>query len=537
MAKLLLGKPSRSRRVGRIGLTRSRRVAIGTMPVRLIPLFLLFFSLSCKKGFKNYYDDDSPKGGFLYNKLKADPGFSIFTAGLERADLVQFINEGGLYTVFAPTDEAFSKFLTGNGYASIDDVPMDKLFKILSFHIVNNMWYYYDLRTRFATYQQRLYLTRNKKFVYIDVTVADMIKINGVPVINELRDIDAANGVIHGIGTVLVPLPNLEEVFTGDEQLRNSTFYRLMQVTADSAYDRFNSYDRDRDGRMDSVFYKTYPLLSYVYTSIEYRTNTAPANQGGDPLSTTVVMPSNQALDALIAPAIARIDNSVVDKIAALSPSFAEQVLECYFIGDSSITSTELINRPRQLRTVNNIIVPATPDGWFLRKDIPASNGTIHVINTIFGISPGMRSAMGQATMEPELSTFMAAVQAAGLMDQLATITRTGTYLAPTNAAFIEAGLDVKKKTLNGALLTATQFSNLVRHHIINENLAPAGLTGVKNTDLGGVQQLTFSNGGTTVTSAGGVVATVTLPEISKGPGTPAVGYVYKVNKLLLPRP
>jgi uncharacterized surface protein with fasciclin (FAS1) repeats len=527
MAKMLLGKPS-------------RHIGIGGSPVRLFPLFpllLLFFSISCKKGFKDYYSDTSPKGGFLYNKIKSEPNFTTFTKGLERADLVQFIGQGGLYTVFAPTDEAFSKFLSNNGYASIDDVPIDKLFKILSFHIVNNMWYYYDLKVRFATYQQRLYLTRNKKFVNIDVTVADMIKINGIPVINDLRDIDAENGVIHGIGEVLIPLPNLEEALQADPQLATSTFYRLMQLTADSAFDRFNSYDKDRDGRMDSVFYKTYPLLSNVYTSIEYRQNTTPANQGGDPLSTTFLIPSNQVLDAFIAPAIARIGNSVEDKIAALSPSYAEAVLESYFIGDTVVTAKELITRPRVLRSVNSELIPALPDNLFLRKDIPASNGTIQVINTTFPTSPALKSAMGQAMLDPELSTFMAAVQAAGLMGSLATTTRTGTYLAPTNAAFTEIGLDVKKRTLNGALLTTTQFSNIVRHHIINENLATAGLTGTKNSDLGSTQPLVFTNSGATVTSAGGVVATVVQPEVSKGPGTPPVGYVYKVNKVLLPKP
>jgi uncharacterized surface protein with fasciclin (FAS1) repeats len=530
MAKLLLGKPSRH--VG----TGARPLLF---PVRIFPLFLFFFtfSISCKKGFDEYYEDKSPKGGFLFTKIKADPNFSVFASGLERADLVQFISEGGLYTVFAPTNDAFSKFLSNNGYASIDDVPMDRLFKILSFHIVNNLWYYYDLRARYNTFRQKLYLTRNKKFVNIDVTVADMIKVNGVPVINELRDIDAANGVIHGIGEVLEPLPNLEEVLRTDPQLATSTFYRLMQLTADSAFDRFNSYDRDRDGRMDSVFFKTYPLLSNVYTSIEYRQNTAPANQGGDPLFTTFLIPSNQVLDAVIAPALARIDNSVPDKIAALSPSYAEAILESYFIGDTSLTSNQVINRTWILRGVNSEIVPALPDNQFAKKDIIASNGTIHLINTSFPIPPALKSAIGQAMLDPELSTFMAAVQAVGLMGNLATTTRTGTYLAPTNAAFAEAGLDVKKRTLNGALLTATQFSNLVRHHIINENLTTAGLTGIKNTDLGNNQQLVFSNSGTTVTSAAGVVATVTQPEISKGPGTPPVGYVYKVNKVLLPRP
>ena len=523
MAKMLLGK---SRRVG-AGLLR--------LPVQFIPLLLLTFTFSCKKGFNDYYGDKNPKGGYLYEKIKSEPVFSIFSKGLERADLGQFIGQGGLYTVFAPTDEAFSKFLNNNGYASIDEVPIDKLFKILSFHIVNNMWYYYDLKVRFAAYQQRLYLTRNKKFVNIDVTVSDSIKVNGAPVINELRDIDAANGVIHGIGAVLVPLPNLEEVLQSDPQLKTSTFFRLMQLTADSAYDRFNSYDRDRDGHMDSVFYKTYPLLNNVYTSIEYRQNTAPANQGGDPLFTTLMIPSNRALDLVIAPALARIDNSVTDKIAALSPSYAEAVLESYFIADTIVTSSELINRTRILRSVNGEIVPALPNNYFLRKDLIASNGTIHVIDAaIFG-TPVLTSAMGQAMLDPELSTFMAAVQAAGLMSSLSANTRTGTFLAPTNAAFADAGFDVKKKTLNGALLTTTQFTNIVRHHIINENLTTAGLAGTKNSDLGSAQPLVFSNSGKTVMSAAGVIATVTQPEVSKGPGSPAVGYVYKIDKVLLP--
>jgi uncharacterized surface protein with fasciclin (FAS1) repeats len=524
MANMLLGE------LRRAGAKRPR------IPILSIPLFLLFVFISCKKGFDDYYSDKSPKGGFLYTKLKAEPDFSIFTKGLERADLVQFISEGGLYTVFAPTDEAFTKYLSSNGYASIDDVPADKLFRMLSFHIVNNMWYYYDLKVRYATYQQRLYLTRNKKFVNIDVTANDSIKINSVPVVNSLRDIDAGNGVIHGINSVLVPLPNLEEVLQADPDLRNSTFFKLMQLTADSAFDRFNSYDRDRDGRMDSVFYKTYPLLSNVYTSIEFRQNTAPYNQGGDPLSTTLVIPSNQHLDAVIAPALARIDNSVADKIAALSPSYAEAVLESYFVSDTIVTSKEFVNRTRTIRSVNGVTVPAITENQYIRKDIIASNGTIHILNDTFPIPTVLLSAMGQAMLDPELSTFMAAVQGASLMQALTLVSRTGTFFAPTNAAFLEIGLDVKKKTLNGALLTATQFNNIVRHHIINENLTQAGLTGTKNTDLGGAQTLFFSNSGTTVTSAAGVVATITQPEVSKGPGTPAVGYVYKVNKVLLPR-
>lgn len=506
-----------------------------------LSLFLLVSAISCKKGFKDYYSDRSPKGGYLFEKIKSNSSFSSFAEGLERANLVQFLDEGGLYTVFAPTNEAFTAFLSARGYSSVSAVPADELFKILSYHIVNNMWYYYDLKVRFASYRQVQYLTRNKKFVNIDVTTPDLIKINTVPVINTLRDIDAENGVIHGIGQVLIPLPNLEEVFQADPELRNSTFYRLMQVVKDSTYDRFNSYDKNRDGIIDSVFYKTYPLLNGVFTSIEYRQNTAPESQGGDPLFTTVLLPSNAVLDLYLAPALAKIDPAVTDKIAALSPSYVEAVLESYFIADSAVKAAQLIARPVPLRSVNGELVPPLADNQFLRKDIIASNGIIQVINTTFPNSPALRSAIGLVMTEPDLSTFFAAIQRAGLMSNWAVPTRTGTFFAPTNAAFTAIGLDVKKGTLNGALLTSTQFSNIVRHHLINENLTQAALTGpatlTKNSDLGGVQQLVFTNNGVTLTSAAGSVATVTYPAAAIGPGSPSVGYVYKVDQVLIPRP
>lgn len=506
-------------------------------------LFLLLLSalfMGCSKGFKDYYNEENTKGGFLYDRIKAKPEFSVFAQGLERANLVQFLGQGGLYTVFAPTNDAFTKYLSANGYSSIDAVPVDRLFKILSFHIVNNMWYYYDLRVRYASFRQQLYLTRNKKFVNIDVTTPDVIKVNDVPVISTLRDIDADNGVIHGIGDVLVPLPNLEEMLQADPQLSNSTFYKLMQVVKDSTFDRFNSYDRDRDGRMDSVFYKTYPLLNSVFTSIEFKQNTTPASQGGDPVFTTLLIPSDAALNAVIAPALAKIDPSVPDKIAALSPSYVEALLESYFIADTAMTAAQLVTRTGTLRSVNGEIIPALTDAQFVRKDIRTSNGIIHIINTTFPNTPTsvFNSALGKLYTEPEYFTFLAAIQKAGLMSTWNVTTRTGTYFAPTNAAFAAIALDVQKLTLNGALLTTTQFNNIVRNHLINENLTKTNLTGTpsvsKNSDA--AQALVFTNAGVTVTTAAGVVANVTYPEITKGPGTPTIGYVYKVDQVLLPK-
>jgi uncharacterized surface protein with fasciclin (FAS1) repeats len=502
-------------------------------------LLLLVFSLGpgCKKGFKDYYDNTGSSSQSVYDKLKLDSNFSIFAQGLENVGLVQYINSGGLYTIFVPTNTAFKQYFAARGYASINDVPKDTLFRILNFHIVNNLWYYYSLQQRYASYNQVLYLTRGKKFVSIDVTARDTLKINGVPVINSLRDISSDNGVIHGIGTVLQPLNNLEQVFQLSPQLAGSTFYRLMQVLADSSYDRFNSYDKNGDGRIDSVFYKTYPLATNVFTSIEFRQNTTTTDQGGDPVFTTILMPADDSLNAFIAPALAKIDPAVTNKIAALSPTYVQAAIGSYFLYDTLglYSASKLINKPAGINyyATNGELVPALTAGQFLQTDMPASNGVIHILNRNFPQSDRLRSALGQASMDTSLYTFMAAMQNAGLMTANEMTSTVATFFAPTNAAFRAAGFDVKKMTLNGIVLTLTQFQNILKNHLINLNLATAAsLTGSIATNFGNGNTLTFSNSGTVVTTNTGVVANVTLPYAAKGPSN---GYVYKVDQILIP--
>lgn len=504
-----------------------------------ILLFLLVLSLGpgCKKGFKDYYSNTGPSSVSVYDKLKLDSNFSIFAQGLDNVGLVQFINSGGLYTVFAPTNNAFRQYFAVKGYKSISDVPKDTLFRVLNFHIVNNLWYYYSLQQRYASYKQVLYLTRGNKFVSIDVTGADTLKINGVPVIKSLRDISSDNGVIHGIGTVLQPLNNLEQVLRLNPQFAGSTFYRLMQVLADSSYDRFNSYDKNGDGRVDSSFYKTYTLISNVNTSIEYRQNTTITDQGGDPVFTTILMPIDDSLNAFIAPAIAKIDPAVTDKIAALSPTYVQAAIGSYFLYDtlSVYSSSKLINKPAGVNyyATNGELLPSLTAGQFVMADVPASNGVIHVINRNFPQSDRLKSALGQASMDTSLSMFMAAMQSAGLMSANEVTSMVATFFAPTNAAFRAARLDVKKMTLNGVLLTSSQFQNIFKNHIINQNLSTAAsLTGSIATNFANGNTLTFSGSGTIVTTNTGVVANVTLPYVAKGPSN---GYVYRVDQILVP--
>lgn len=484
----------------------------------------------CKTGYDEYWPKDNPKTGFIYDKVKNNPNFSIFAAGLERAGLVKFVNLSGLYTVFAPTNEAFQEFFRSKGYNTINDVPVNDLFSILSFHIANNMWYYYDFQTRYTASQKTSYLTRNNKFVQIDVSSAGVFTVNGIPVLNNLRDIDAENGVIHGIGHVLIPLSNIEQAFIGDQELANSTFYKLMQVLGAKQYDRFNSYDVDNDGKIDSVFNKTYPLLQNVHTSIEYITNTAPESQGGDPVFTTFLVPTNTAIDVILAPILP----NFAGDLKKLPRSYVEALLESYFIKDRKVFAAELVTRPTELRSINDEVVPSITPDRLIRKDVEGSNGVIHTIDVVFPASDRLKSAIGTIMTNPELTDFVEAIQGMDLLTAYAVTTKAATFMAPTNAAFLAAGFDVRKKTLNGVQLTNAQFTNIIKHHIMSSNFARNALTGSKTTDFAS-NPIVFSatSNGISVTSSGGKVATVG-DEFRAAVGV-TNGYVYKIETVLIP--
>lgn len=524
-----------------INFSRLKVYAIRSLLVLCI--FSLVFIVGCKKRFDEYYSDTGTSAASVYDKLLQDTSFSMFAEGLDRVGLVKQISSGGLYTVFAPVNNALRSYLASKGYASIKDVPVDTLYPILNFHITNNGWYFYDLQQRFKTYGQKLFLTRGGKFLSIDVTAPDTLKVNDVIVIKSLRDISSNNAVIHGIGTVLIPRVNLEQLLAGDSYFKNSTFYKMMQVVADSSFDRLNSYDRNGDSNIDSVFYKTYSLLTNVFTSIEFKQNTTATDQGGTPVFTNILMPIDDSLNAFIAPALNRISNTVTNKIAALSPTYVQAVLLPYFIADTAVgyTTTRFINKPAgtNFLSVNGQTIPTLTSANFVRGDVISSNGMVHLINRNFPQSDRLVSVIGQASMDSDLSMFMEAMQKSGVFATYATASKAATLFAPTNAAFIAENFDVKKMTLNGVQLTTTQFQNIIKNHIIDgTNLATnAAVTGTFTTLYANTNNLIFTNSGATatVTTNLGTVANVTLPFAYKC-ATTANGYIYKVDKLLIPR-
>lgn len=63
--------------------------------------------------------------------------FSIFLEGAEIAGFTNMLKGRSIMTVMAPDDEAFQAYLSKKGYASIKDMPVEEVKKLIGFHLVD----------------------------------------------------------------------------------------------------------------------------------------------------------------------------------------------------------------------------------------------------------------------------------------------------------------------------------------------------------------------------------------------------------------
>jgi len=66
------------------------------------------------------------------------PEFSVFLQAINRLPGLALVLDNPLIqvTVFAPENDAFNAFLSANGFASVDEVPLDVLNQLLSYHVL-----------------------------------------------------------------------------------------------------------------------------------------------------------------------------------------------------------------------------------------------------------------------------------------------------------------------------------------------------------------------------------------------------------------
>jgi transforming growth factor-beta-induced protein len=127
----------------------------------------------------------------------AAPDLSVLTRAVVRAGLAETLAGPGPFTVFAPTNAAFSALLAQLGLASIEDVPIDTLTAVLLDHVVAGELDAVDVLER-AQADRRAQTLGGLRLNFS----TDPLGVNGAGI--DGLDVEGRNGTVHVIDTVLL---------------------------------------------------------------------------------------------------------------------------------------------------------------------------------------------------------------------------------------------------------------------------------------------------------------------------------------------
>ena len=123
----------------------------------------------------------------------AAANFATLSNAIKAAGLVDTLKSAGPFTVFAPTDAAFKKLAPGVIEALLKDQA--KLRAILEYHVVMGKIMAKDVASSDTKTVQGSSLKVSN--------VAGAVTVDDAKVVQS--DLEASNGVIHGIDTIVMP--------------------------------------------------------------------------------------------------------------------------------------------------------------------------------------------------------------------------------------------------------------------------------------------------------------------------------------------
>ena len=137
------------------------------------------------------------------------PSLSILVDALTMfPDLVDALSLDGNYTVFAPTNDAFTALLGVIGQSSLDDVPEDVIERLLKYHVISSAAL---MSVDLTDGQMAATLLSDDDKVTVGISGSD-VTINGANV--TVANVEASNGIVHIVDAVLVPSLELSIVNT-----------------------------------------------------------------------------------------------------------------------------------------------------------------------------------------------------------------------------------------------------------------------------------------------------------------------------------
>lgn len=107
----------------------------------LIALLVILFFGCKKEDLTGKYARPTWLAGKLYTQIMTKPELSTFAELIKIAGYDTIIDVSGSYTVFAPSNEAFTAYFKDNpNFKSVTDMPKAEVTKLVKYHIVQNPW-------------------------------------------------------------------------------------------------------------------------------------------------------------------------------------------------------------------------------------------------------------------------------------------------------------------------------------------------------------------------------------------------------------
>ena len=372
--------------------------------------------------------EDSP--GNIVEIAQESGSFETLITALEAAGLdATLSDEDSEVTVFAPTDEAFAALPEGTLDALLADTDM--LTDVLLYHVIADNIVGSDTALSLAGSTQ---LMANEAKLAITVR-GDALYLNESIVID--TDIEASNGVIHVIDAVLTPVSIGEpEGSIVDIALANPDLTTL--VAALQAAD----------------------LVATL------------ADESAD---FTVFAPTDEAF--------AQLGEEAINALLGDTDALTDILLYHVIVGSrvDSVDATALFGEMVAMANEATVAIDIRDGALFINdseviiRDVPATNGIIHVIDTV--LLPDSDSTAGSpgtiveiAAADPQFSTLVTALEAADLVSTLADEAAIFTVFAPTNDAFAALG----DETINSLLADIPTLTNILTYHVIGDQAVDA---------------------------------------------------------------
>ncbi|TXN36231.1 fasciclin [Flagellimonas hymeniacidonis] len=443
----------------------------------------------------------------------------------EESDLIGALSGNGPFTVFAPTNDAFTALLSGlDGFESLEDfdTPEEKalLATILKYHVVSGIA---AASTDLSDGQTITTLQGEDVTISLDggVFVSDVTDIDAEVVI---PNVNASNGIVHVINKVLLPQEIIDALNGGEE---GKTLVEIVVETEalsllEAAVIKAGLVDTlNSEGPFtvfaptDDAFVALLDILGDDYTSLEdFNTDEE------------LALLTNILLYHVVPAKVLEADLAAGDVPTAFTGNSIAVIEKDggFVIGDASD-------------------VDATITG----TDIMASNGVAHTINKVllpqaaldFVAQLQLKNIVEIAIETEDLSLLVEALQTAnaGLVE---TLSGSGpfTVFAPTNAAFVEL-LGILGDNYNSLADFDTQeeidlLIAILTYHVVPDIAAlSTDLSDGQHipTVLGDNLGINIKNGNVHVVDATDTNATVVLPNVEASNGV-----VHVINKVLLPQ-